>query len=138
MPVEVENLQAVVRPRDVFFECLRYEESRSEADKSNIVVLEPNGIKSYGEYCITRAYWIDACDQLPELRQNGFARIKESRRYSERTIMAYADRYEPAALASQDWFILAALHNGGPNWRSSPAAVAYGNRVAARMKSRLP
>jgi len=91
--------------------------------------VDGDGGGSIGPYQIRRAYHADSRVPGP------YERCRD-RGYAERVVLAYARRYEPAALRNADWQALARLHNGGPNWRRKSATVAYWQRVRAKMRSK--
>ena len=89
-----------------------------------------DGGKALGPLQIWRAYWQDS--GIP----GRYEQVKD-RAYARRVAVAYAKRYEPAALRRGDWETLARLHNAGPGWRNKRAATnGYWKRVQAAMRQK--
>jgi hypothetical protein len=88
-----------------------------------------DGGRSLGPYQISAGYWADGGgDPAVYLREVWH------RQPCRAVIVEYFRRYCPAALARGDWRRLAAVHNGGPDGGSKPAAGRYAARVAERMQ----
>ena len=76
--------------------------------------------KSRGPFHIQRGYWQDGGGD-----PKTYDRLVDNRAECERVMLAYFRRYEPEALARENFEALARLHNGGPNWREKPVTVEY-------------
>jgi len=84
---------------------------------------------SLGPYQISAAYWADGGGKPGSYRRDA------RRRAPCRAVMiGYFRRYCPAGLARGDWATLAAVHNGGPDGVSKPAARRYAAAVCERMR----
>lgn len=87
-----------------------------------------DGGRSIGPLQIQRAYWQDSgvAGRYEQVRDEAYAR---------RVVIAYAKRYEPAALRRGDAETLARLHNAGPGWRGKRRATdGYWKRVKGAMR----
>lgn len=86
-----------------------------------------DGGRSIGPYQISRAYWQDSgvAGRYEMVRDEAYAR---------RVVIAYARRYEPAALRRGDAEVLARLHNSGVGWRKKMRATdGYWHKVRRAM-----
>jgi hypothetical protein len=80
--------------------------------------------RAIGPYQIWRAYWIDACEYDPSLRDRGYEACFDAE-YSRRVVIAYLSRYGQGKSAKE----LARIHNGGPRGHRKSATIAYWNKV---------
>jgi len=78
---------------------------------------------SIGPYQIQRAYWLDS--RIPGEYRSCLADAA----YSERVMLGYWRRYCPDALRSENWEVLARVHNGGPKGAKKKATAKYWERV---------
>ena len=91
---------------------------------------------SLGPYQIQKAYWIDATDKDPSLKQgHSYEDVLNDHEYSERIILAYWSRYaitsrmpNGAQVTDED---RARIHNGGPNGHKSQSTEGYWDKVSA-------
>lgn len=86
---------------------------------------------SIGPYQIQRAYWSDA-----RMRSGRYEDCSASHAYSERVMRAYWTRYCPDALRSENWEVLARVHNGGPKGAKKKATEIYWQKVQKEMKQK--
>ncbi len=82
---------------------------------------------SIGPYQIQRAYWLDS--RIP----GEYRSCLTDAAYSERVMRAYWARYCPDALRSENWEVLARVHNGGPKGAKKTATVKYWDKVKKEM-----
>ena len=94
-----------------------------------------DGGTSFGPYQIRRAYYIDAVQYNPRLRDGGksFENVHGpgSYVYSEMVIQAYMNRYATVArlghtATNED---IARIHNGGPNGFRKSSTLKYWKKV---------
>jgi hypothetical protein len=81
-----------------------------------------------GAYQIWRAYWQDATDWCQEIK--GSYESCHNRVYAERIVVAYWHRYARSALRSEDYEVLARVHNGGPKGHRKMATLEYWAKVS--------
>jgi len=87
--------------------------------------------QALGPYQIWNGYLTDAQDWCKALV--GTHKDCHDRRFSERVMVAYWDRYVPKALADRDHEVLARTHNGGPKGSTKKATVGYWRKVQKHM-----
>ena len=111
---------------------MRQVETGGLADPLNAV---GDGGASLGPYQISRAYYNDAVQKDPSLRDGGksYENVSGagSKEYSERVIQAYMDRYATEArlgrtATDED---IARIHNGGPNGYKRDSTLGYWEKV---------
>jgi hypothetical protein len=109
-----------------FFDAIRTVETGSQPAGGKNAVGDLG--RSIGPYQIQRAYW----------RDSGITGRYESvheRRYAERVMIAYWQKYCPEALARGDVQTLARVHNGGPGGERNPATWKYWQKVKHILES---
>lgn len=113
-------------PRDQILAAIRFVES---GDRPN----PPDGDdgRAIGPYQIHEVYWRDAIAARKDL--GGTYQDCRDRRYAERVLAAYMERYVPTAWATGDAEIIARTHNGGPTGPTRPQTERYWQRVRARL-----
>lgn len=84
-----------------------------------------------GPYQIHEVYWRDAVRAEPSL--GGSYQDCRQRRYAERVIAAYMQRYAAAAWADGDAETIARVHNGGPLGGDKAATRGYWRKVRAAL-----
>lgn len=82
-----------------------------------------------GPYQIHEGYLTDAKDWCTALV--GGHEDCHQRRFAERVMVAYWDRYVPTELRDRDHQVLARVHNGGPRGHKKKATLAYWEKVRA-------
>ena len=116
-PLRAERLEHI-------FAAIRRVETRGEANPAAAV---GDSGRSFGPYQISRKYWLDAgarCD-WGDVRKEPVA---------EKVMLAYWQRYCPAALKKGDAMVLARIHNGGPKGlRKMTATENYWRRVLTEL-----
>ena len=76
-----------------------------------------------GRYQIRPAYFQDS-------KIKGVHSQCTNKEFSEQVILAYGMLYEPVAVKTLNYEVIARLHNGGPNWRKHKKATNnYWNKV---------
>ena len=113
-----------------FFNALQTVETGGEEDPATAV--GDNGA-SLGWYQIQRAYWQDATER--DWGHGGAYEDVTNRRYAERVMMAYWQRYAPDALRDRDFKTLARIHNGGPKGHRKKATLSYWRDVQHILRS---
>jgi len=111
-------------PQDRYLDAIERVESRGNCNAVG------DGGRSLGPMQIQRSYWKDSgvTGRYEQVRDRAYAR---------RVVIAYARRYEPAALRRGDWETLARLHNAGPVWRRCRRATdGYWRKVKQAMECR--
>ena len=118
--------QKAAAPDDwrAFFDAIQQVETGGLADPANAV--GDNG-SSLGPYQIQRAYWQDS--GVP----GRYEQVCD-RKYAERVMRGYWQRYCPQAVKGRDWQTLARTHNGGPAGRKKKSTIKYYLKVQAAMK----
>lgn len=112
---------AVPPPADApvreILDAMRKQETRGE--KNPDAAVGDNG-DSIGAYQIQYAYWKDAVEKNPHLKERGYEAVKD-REYAEQIIIAYMTRYAP------DWKpqTILRIHNAGPNGHKKKSSVKY-------------
>ena len=101
------------------FEAIRLVETGAHEDPTNAV----GAAGELGPYQITRAYWQDALEHMPNI--GGCYDDVRDDLYAESIMMAYWARYAPDRRPET----LARIHNGGPHGPRKPATERYWNRV---------
>ena len=86
-----------------------------------------DGGRSLGPYQIQRSYWRDA--GMP----GSYGQVRD-RRYAERVMRSYWERYCPRALARGDLETLARVHNGGALGARKRSTVAYWHKVRKELR----
>lgn len=94
-----------------FIEALHFVETSCRVG----AVIGDNG-KSRGPLQIGRPYYADAVEYSGGRLNRPYAAVDDLT-YAREVFLWYCYRYEPKALESGDFEVLARLHNGGPNWR---------------------
>jgi hypothetical protein len=119
--------------RRVVLDAIRFVESSGRD-----VVPDGDGGKAIGPFQIHRVYWLDAVQSEPALGPvAGFDyQHCRDRRYAERVVAAYMQRYVPAAWARADAEVIARTHNGGPRGAHKSATDGYWRRVERALKRR--
>ena len=104
------------------FQAIRQVETGSEPNGGRDSV--GDGGRSIGPYQIGKAYWLDSGvkGQWEDVRDKA---------YAERVMIAYWKKYVPAALAANDYEVLARVHNGGLRGHKKQATIKYWNKVRA-------
>lgn len=87
-----------------------------------------DGGASIGPYQIQRAYWTDS-----RQKSGRYEDCLRDARYSEQVMIGYWRRYCPDALASENWEVLARVHNGGPKGHKKKATETYWVKVQKEM-----
>ncbi len=115
-----------------FFRAIAHEESGTDDTE-----IGDKGA-SRGRYQIGLDYWRDAwgLDRTPvtEAMRARYCRDVTDPSTARCTMLAYWQRYCPAALEAGDWETLARVHNGGPRGAEKQATEAYAARVMRAMK----
>lgn len=88
-----------------------------------------DGGRSLGPYQIQRSYWKDA--GVP-----GSYQQVRNRRYAERVMLAYWQKYCPKSLARGDYQTLARVHNGGAAGARKRTTVSYWRKVNQELRER--
>lgn len=101
------------------FESIRMVETGGHEDPANAV----GSAGELGPYQITRAYWQDAIEHMPNI--GGCYDDVRDELYAESIMMAYWARYAPDMRPET----LARIHNGGPHGKRKTATERYWNRV---------
>jgi hypothetical protein len=87
--------------------------------------------QALGRYQIRPAYFADA-------KVNGPFYAVTNETFARAVVIAYAQRYEPRALAQHDYETLARLHNAGPGWRRKVKATnGYWQKVKSKLSVRV-
>lgn len=88
-----------------------------------------DGGRSRGRYQISRAYWIDGGGDPKRYEKDVL-----NSAICRRVMLAYWERYCPAALFGGDLETLARIHNGGPRGRQKVATQEYWLKVKGKMR----
>jgi len=105
--VEKESVNEKEDPYKEFFDALASVES-SGMDSPP----DGDGGKAIGPFQIWEVYWIDATEYDKSFI-GGYSDCRD-RKYAERVVMAYMQRYAYDAWENRDWETCARIHNGGP------------------------
>ena len=102
------------------------------------VLPDGDGGKAIGPFQIHRVYWQDAVQAEPALGPAAGHDYQDcrDRRYAERIVAAYMQRYVPGAWARADAEVIARTHNGGPRGAGKRATDGYWRRVERALKRR--
>ena len=124
-------LQSRLR-RDVL-DAIRLVESSGRDD-----CRDGDGGLAIGPFQIHRVYWLDAVQAEPALGPAAGHDYQDcrDRRYAERVVAAYMQRYVPSAWLRGDAEVIARTHNGGPRGAQKNATDGYWRRVERALKRR--
>lgn len=83
--------------------------------------------RSLGPLQISKAYWVDSKAPGKYADCAGLA-------YSQKVVIAYFEKYCPAALKQGDWEKLARIHNGGPQGHRRNSTLPHWRKVKKEMR----
>lgn len=91
-----------------------------------------DGGKALGPLQIHREYFNDAAKFDPSLGKNYNSVTNLA--FAKRVVVAYLSLYAPKAVSSNNFQVLARIHNGGPRGHKNPATVGYWRKVQKNLK----
>ncbi len=111
---------AELNPR--FVKAIHQVESSGRVGK----IVGDNG-KALGPLQIHREYFQDAVEYDPSLGRN-YNQVTNLA-FAKRVVSAYLNRYVPKAVSSNNFQVLARVHNGGPAGHKNPKTIKYWAKV---------
>ena len=128
-PLEIPRPQPQARRHslDAILEAIREVETGGEKHGGRRATGDRG--RSIGPYQVQRRHWIDS--RLP-------GRFEDCRDpdYGRRELIAYWQRWCPAALEQCDAEVLARVHNGGPDGAREPCTLAFWSKVRKVLERR--
>ncbi len=121
---ELPRFEAKTIPVDEFFYALHQLESGGDLNPP----AGDDGLSS-GPLQISWGFWKDSGvgGEYKDCRELG---------YAKKVSMAYYKRYEPRAVEARDYYVLFALHQGGPSWRRGQSPRPFAERGLSIMQMR--
>lgn len=86
-----------------------------------------DGGKANGAFQIHREYFNDAAEFDKSLGSD-YSKVNDVE-FAKRVITAYLKRYVPKAVETNDYAVLARVHNGGPKGYKNPNTLKYWEKV---------